>query len=156
MAFVGGLPLRVEKAGDNTWVLLRALLYVGRHGKYRVPVGYRTDFASVPRLLWVLFPQSGRWDPAAVVHDWLITNGLLGEVEITSAQVDAEFRRALEAVNVGFVRRWLMWTGVRWAAVGTKVRRPGWLKTLPQLVAVTAVELAPLVGAAWAALALIK
>lgn len=156
MDFTGGLPLRVEQAGDNTWTLIRALIYAGRHGQYRVPVGYRTDFASVPRLLWTLFPQSGRWDPAAVVHDWLITDGLLGAVDITSAEVDAEFRRALKACKVGFIKRWLMWSGVRWAAVGTKVRRPGWLKTLPQLVAVTAVELAPLVAAAWAALALIK
>lgn len=139
-------PLDVRKVGDRVWKLLAPVIYRGDYGRYVVPAGYVTDFASVPRLLWILFPQSGRWDAAAVVHDWLITNGLLGEVDITSAHVDAEFRGALKAVNVGFIRRWLMWAGVRWAAVANRVRRPGWWKTLPQLLGVTALSLAPVAG----------
>ena len=36
-----------------------------------VPAGYRTDFASIPRLLWRILPPGGRYREAAVVHDWL-------------------------------------------------------------------------------------
>lgn len=145
MPFVDA-PLDVRKVGDRAWKLLAPVIYRGDYGRYVVPAGYVTDFASVPRLLWILFPQSGRWDAAAVVHDWLITNGLLGEVDITSAHVDAEFRGALKAVNVDFIRRWLMWAGVRWAAPLTKARRSwGWWKTLPQLALVSAAALAPVV-----------
>ena len=41
-----------------------------------VPAGFITDGASVPRLLWWLFPPVGRYFLAAVVHDWLLENGM--------------------------------------------------------------------------------
>jgi hypothetical protein len=155
-------PLDVRKVGDNTWQLLAPVVYRGDYGTYTVPgnpegTGYVTDFASVPRLMWTLFPQSGRWDQAAVVHDYLITDVLTtgrgwvtprGTYLPTSAQVDHEFRGALKALKVGPVRRWLMWAGVRWAAALNPVRRHGWLRTLPLLLAVTASALAPFVAVA--------
>lgn len=36
-----------------------------------VPKGYRTDFASVPRFFWRLYPPVGRYCQAAVLHDYL-------------------------------------------------------------------------------------
>jgi len=36
-----------------------------------VPAGYRTDFASIPRVVWSLLPPVGRSGKAAVIHDWL-------------------------------------------------------------------------------------
>lgn len=135
--------VRAEQVDDTVWRLLAPLVYLGRYGVYAVPPGYLTDFASVPRLLWWVFPQSGRWNPAAIVHDWLITDGLAAGF-ITSPQVDAEFRRALSACGVGPIQRWLMWTAVRWAAVLNPSRRPGWLSTLPLLLLVSAIALAPL------------
>lgn len=42
----------------------------------KVPEGFVTDGASVPRLLWWLFPPTGRYFTAAVVHDWLLTQGM--------------------------------------------------------------------------------
>jgi hypothetical protein len=138
-------PLDVRKVGDRTWQLLARVIYNGDYGRWSVPYGYVTDFASVPRLLWILFPQSGRWDQAAVVHDYLITD-VLPTGKITSAHVDAEFRGALKVLNVGLVKRWLMWAGVRWAAPFTKSRRSwGWFKTLPALLGVSAAALAPVV-----------
>jgi len=138
-------PLDVRKVGDRTWKLLAPVIYRGNFGDWTVPAGYITDFASVPRLLWILFPQSGRWDQAAVVHDWLITDALPAG-RIISARVDAEFRGALKVLNVGLIKRWLMWAGVRWAAPFTKARRSwGWFKTLPGLLAVSATALVPVV-----------
>ena len=136
--------IRVEQVGDVLWQLLVPVIYLGRYGTYAVPSGYVTDFASVPRWLWWFTPQSGRWNGAAIVHDWLITDGLgKGLIEITSAQIDAEFRQALRDCGVGFIRRWLMWAGVRWAAAFNPLRRPGWLLTLPLLLLVSALALAP-------------
>jgi len=37
-----------------------------------VPIGFVTDGASVPRMLWWLFPPVGRYFLAAVVHDYLL------------------------------------------------------------------------------------
>ena len=39
-----------------------------------IPVGYASDFASVPRVLWVLIPPHGRSAVASVVHDYLYDN----------------------------------------------------------------------------------
>lgn len=38
---------------------------------YEVPIGFETDFASVPRIFWRIIPPWGCWSPAAVVHDYL-------------------------------------------------------------------------------------
>lgn len=36
-----------------------------------IPVGFTTDFASIPRALWTILPPTGRYGKAAVVHDFL-------------------------------------------------------------------------------------
>ena len=36
-----------------------------------VPVGFETDFASIPRFARLLIPKLGRYNKAAVLHDWL-------------------------------------------------------------------------------------
>lgn len=35
-----------------------------------------TDQASIPRLLWSVFPPHGRCAKAAIIHDWMYENGL--------------------------------------------------------------------------------
>lgn len=141
--FLTGLKVQAETEDGIVWTLLAPVVFLGVYGTWAVPSGYRTDWASVPRLLWWFTPQSGKWNRAAVVHDWLITDGLFYGMT-TSPRVDAEFRHALKACGVGFIRRWLMWAGVRWAALVNKDRRPGWLRTLPLLLLVTALVLVPL------------
>lgn len=37
-----------------------------------VPAGFVTDFASTPRALWSVIPPTGRYQLAAVVHDFCI------------------------------------------------------------------------------------
>jgi hypothetical protein len=39
-----------------------------------IPVGFETDFASVPRWLWSVIPPIGKYIIAAVVHDYLYDN----------------------------------------------------------------------------------
>lgn len=139
----------VARSRDGVnWDLEDPVTFIGKYGTYTVPAKYITDFATVPWLFRLFFPRSGPWNLAAVIHDWLISVGLqLGKINLTSAQVDEEFRVALEVCKVGVIRRWLMWAGVRWAAPGTKCRRSwGWFKTLPGLLGVTAVALAPVVA----------
>ena len=36
-----------------------------------VPFGFLTDFASVPRFFWWLYPKWGKYGNAAVIHDYL-------------------------------------------------------------------------------------
>lgn len=40
-----------------------------------VPAGFVTDFASVPRPIWSLFPKWGKYGLASVIHDYLYARG---------------------------------------------------------------------------------
>lgn len=44
---------------------------VERLQKVRVPIGFVTDFASVPRVFWSLLRPDGEYSYAAVIHDYL-------------------------------------------------------------------------------------
>jgi hypothetical protein len=58
----------------RTWIIRKEFGYdIGSEGSdqfIQVPVGFMTDFASVPRLLWVIIPQWGKYGNAAVIHDY--------------------------------------------------------------------------------------
>ncbi len=59
----------------RTWIILRPFGYdVGKEGSgdtVEVKIGFMTDFASIPRLFWIILPRWGKYGNAAVVHDWL-------------------------------------------------------------------------------------
>lgn len=78
-----------------------------------VPTGFRTDFASVPRGLWNLFPPTGRYAPAAVLHDFLYQTAHVGDVEISRGYADSVLRRASGDLGVSWMTRTLMYAGVR-------------------------------------------
>ena len=79
-----------------------------RTGLITVPAGFKTDLASVPRIFWMFIPPFGKYDDAAVVHDWLY------RTHITSRVVaDATFLIGMKIKGVGFLQRWAMWTAVR-------------------------------------------
>lgn len=73
-----------------------------------VPAGFVTDFASTPRALWSVLPPTGRYQLAAVVHDFLYW-----DQSCTREQADAIFRVAMSESNVKPVERDLMWRAVR-------------------------------------------
>jgi hypothetical protein len=73
-----------------------------------VPTGFVTDFASTPRALWSVVPPTGRYQLAAVVHDFLYW-----DQGCTREQADAIFRVALAESNVKPFERDLMWDAVR-------------------------------------------
>lgn len=43
---------------------------------YRVPAGFISDGATVPRIAWAIFPPVGRYLTAAIIHDHALINGL--------------------------------------------------------------------------------
>ena len=73
-----------------------------------VPTGFVTDFASTPRALWSVIPPTGRYQLAAVVHDFLYW-----DQGCTREQADAIFRVAMAESNVKPFERDLMWDAVR-------------------------------------------
>lgn len=120
----------VRRIDNRLWKTINDLRYTGRSQNFMVPAGFVTDFASVPQFLLWLIPSTGAWTLAAVLHDWMCTKGIAYGV-VSSRDADGIFRRVLREHGVPFVKRWLMWTGVRWGALFNPDRRPGFLQDLP-------------------------
>ena len=74
-----------------------------------MPVGSRTDFASIPRLVTVLIPKLGKHTYPAVVHDYLCRTAPDWKTRVKGDRV---FRQAMKAIGVGFLKRWVMWLAV--------------------------------------------
>lgn len=103
--------LRVERvAGSDDWVLTSELAFSSAVLKRLiiVPIGFRTDFASVPRLPLAFLLFGGVADEAAVVHDFLYSTGACSR-----KLADDVFAEASKACGVPAWRRGPMWLGVR-------------------------------------------
>ena len=78
---------------------------------FSVPVGFITDFASIPRIAWSIFPPTGKYGKAAVIHDFIYQRGL----GLTQKEADGVFLDAMEELNVGF---WTRYTLHRFLRIG--------------------------------------
>jgi Protein of unknown function (DUF1353) len=135
--------LVVRRVGPNTWALVDELVYLGRRQRFVVPAGFRTDFASVPRVVTWLVPRFGAYTLAAILHDWLCREGIRSGA-VTPREADGIFRRVMRESGVPVLRRWMMWAGVRWGALTDEERRPGWVVSAPGVLAISVLA-APLV-----------
>jgi hypothetical protein len=135
--------LTVRSVDADRWALVDALVYRGRSQRFVVPAGFHTDFATVPRVVSWLVPRFGTFTLAAILHDWLCTEGISSGA-VTSRDADGIFRRVMRESGVPVLRRWLMWAGVRWGALVSARRRSGWFISAPGVLAISLLA-APLV-----------
>lgn len=140
------VPVLIEP--DGTYRLTAHVVYKGRDDVFTVPAGFVTDLASVPRLMSWLVPIAGAHDRAAILHDFCCTQLEAGDLRLSAPDVDGLFRRCLRELGVPLVRRWLFYAGVRWGALGTPARRPGWWSTAPVVLGVSLLALPFLLPAA--------
>lgn len=109
--------LNVSLAPSGRWVLLRPLVYRSSvlGAVVTVPVGFDTDFASVPRFLPIIFALAGDTShEAAVVHDYLYRFH-----QATRRRADAVLFEAMAATREPGWRDWVMWLGVRLGGRGS-------------------------------------
>lgn len=105
--FLTDLSLTAHR--PNEWVLNNPLIWFDRiNGRIKVPPGFITDLASIPRALRGVLNVNGRSRKAAVVHDWLYCSR-----KLTRKQADDLFYRALRAEGVSTVLARVYWSGVR-------------------------------------------
>ncbi len=98
--------------GDRVWEVAEAFeVYVPEtEQKVTVSKGFRTDLASVPRLLWPLIPPYGRYAEAAIVHDVLY---VAGGNEARRCHADWTFYYLMKRMGVRPWRRVTMFLAVR-------------------------------------------
>lgn len=79
-----------------------------------VPAGFETDFASIPRIFWNIYPPTGggtrrtSYGKCAVLHDAAYQFGWYSRKEC-----DKLFLEAMEAIGVGKFTRYLFYYCVR-------------------------------------------
>lgn len=77
----------------------------------RVPKGFVTDLASIPKIMWNIFPPFGEYTPAAVVHDFLYSSS--NNLGLNRFLSDKIFLFIMKELGVGFFKRNLMYKAVR-------------------------------------------
>jgi hypothetical protein len=82
-------------------------------GQVVVPIGFKTDFASVPWAFRLFIPKSGRYNEAAVIHDYLCYLWKKHNFGIEYRQeADNLFYEMMEVLGVKKTKRKFMWLGV--------------------------------------------
>lgn len=132
--------------------LINDLHYKGKDDSIVVPRRFTTDFATVPQLVTWLIPTMGAYTNAAIVHDYLCEqlngwhratiDGRGGQAPTIDARdTDGMIRRIMREEDVPPVRRWLIWTGVRWGALFNPARCEGWLRDAPAVLGLSLLAL---------------
>ena len=97
----------------RTWVIISPFGYdVGSEGSgdtINVETGFMTDFASIPRIFWMLLPRWGKYGNAAVIHDWLYWTQ-----ERTRLAADRIMLGGMKVLSVPGWQRWMIFHAVRW------------------------------------------
>ena len=112
--FKSDLIVRKKSNDDNDdiWVVCSPLIYESEilEKSIIIPVGFETNFASVPRIPFVYDLAGGTANEAAVVHDYLYT---YHDITKTRAVADSILLEASKSTNVHVIRRYIMWAAVR-------------------------------------------
>lgn len=138
MPFPKDAVVVVKQVDDKNWELREMLRYRANREVFEVPVGQGTDFASVPRAFIWFLPRYGAYTMAAILHDYLWrVRAATGKMRWIEA--DGVFRKAMRELRVPFLRRWIMWSAVRWAALFKPGGRSGWIREAPRVLLMTLV-----------------
>jgi len=89
-----------------------------------IPSGFKTDLASIPRILWAIYPPFGKYTNASIIHDFLYSY-LKKQIEIKSNCVsnslndidkkfaDLVFFKKMKIENVNKFTRYLFYLIVK-------------------------------------------
>ena len=93
---------------DFTYRVARAKVNI------RVPAGFETDFASIPQPFHWLISKLGRYNKAAVLHDWLYSKSAYQYPYLVPRKLaDLIFLDAMKDLGVVKWKRDLMYRAVR-------------------------------------------
>jgi len=101
-----------ELVGKNLWMNIEPFEYhVNTYPSdevITVPIGFETNFASIPRILWPVISPIDRHAKAAVIHDYCYYHGLYNR-KIS----DMIFREGLRVLNVKAWKVFCMYRSLR-------------------------------------------
>jgi hypothetical protein len=106
-------PLQVQANNDGTWTISEEFeYYIGDNPTkdiIKIDVGFITDFASVPKIFWNIYPPySPDYGKAAVIHD-----GLYAAKIFNRKKADSIFKDAMKVLGASWLTRHIIWVAVR-------------------------------------------
>jgi hypothetical protein len=111
MSFADELVIKMLPDG-RTWLVVKEFSFHSPYHKdfwMTVPVGFKTDLASVPAIFqWIARQASGRHVRASVAHDYLYRNRIG-----TRLNADKCFLYLMKKDKVNFIKRHLLYYAVR-------------------------------------------
>lgn len=136
-SFTKELRVKVLDNGATYELLDEFTYYMDGKNDIRIKVeeGFITDFASVPRIFWSIYPPFGKYSKSAVLHDRLceaylkkeLWNNVVEDPELLPAtyfntmvrrkDADRIFLESMKAVNVGKFTRTMLYWSVRLYAI---------------------------------------
>jgi len=121
MPFSNDSTLVVEYIDGIVWKLTKKVSYfIDENTVVMIPEGFMTDFASIPQVLWNIWPPTGgMYGKAALVHDYLYRTAQVLDVKtntkqnITRSFADSVFLQAMKELNIPWYTRYSLYSGVR-------------------------------------------
>lgn len=104
--------------GTGRFQLLQDLIYhTDCKSRYIVPRGFKTDLASIPRLVWAIFPPHDLYLSASVLHDYFCESDW-----ISRKNGDKIFLEAMSHSNVPKWKRLCIYLAVRLFAIIKQIK----------------------------------
>ena len=92
--------LHLGRFADRMYFLTEEILWTPNLGQQapsvQVPMGFVTDFATIPRVFWSFLPPDGLYTYPAIIHDYLYW-----EQPVSRDMADLIFRYSMEDFNIG-------------------------------------------------------
>lgn len=103
--------LELKDLKNSKFELISDYNYIIENRKIKVPKGFVTDFASVPRILYVFILPYGKHSSASLIHDWLYSKEC--NIKTTRKEADRIFLKILKEDSVNIFKRRSMYFAVR-------------------------------------------
>jgi len=106
-------PLVLSPSDNGVdWIMMKEYVYevgkIGSGDEIKVPEGFITDFASIPRSFWSFLPPWGKYGKAAIVHDYLYDTAIR-----TRKDSDSIFLEIMKNSSVNTFIRYIIYYSVR-------------------------------------------
>ena len=103
--------LLVNDLMNGKFELFSDYVYKTKEYLIKVPKGFVTDYASIPKLFRTVVLPYGEHSGASVIHDWLYSS--MCNLDISREKADKIFLEILKEEKVNFLLRIVMYIAVR-------------------------------------------
>lgn len=105
------LPLDLQWIDGKNWLLTSPFTFDSAvlQRTIAVPAGFKTDFASIPKIFQNIYSPTGPYGKPAVIHDYLYRTAYYA----TKEQADLVLLEAMTDIGINWFTRQTIYQGVR-------------------------------------------